>query len=94
MKNRLADPSEICALEFKGEFRRFGICSVSATIDIDRSIFKICGDSGVIALAKKDRRPRTCRADLGALGYPERAQHSKQCDQKIAPTAGRVWQII
>jgi len=24
-KNRLADPSEICALEFKGEFRRFGI---------------------------------------------------------------------
>ncbi|MET4291218.1 hypothetical protein ABIB06_002567 [Bradyrhizobium sp. LB8.2] len=31
MKNRLPDPSEICALEFKGEFRRFKICSVSAT---------------------------------------------------------------
>ncbi|HEX4077985.1 MAG TPA: hypothetical protein VHX61_03805 [Rhizomicrobium sp.] len=38
MKNRLTDSSEICALEFKGEFRRFGIGLVSATIDIDRSI--------------------------------------------------------
>jgi hypothetical protein len=34
-ENRLHDPSKICALEFKGEFRRFGIWSVSATIDID-----------------------------------------------------------
>ncbi|ESW87697.1 hypothetical protein X772_11580 [Mesorhizobium sp. LSJC280B00] len=41
MKNRLPDPSEICALEFKGEFRRFKICSVSATIGIDWSIFDI-----------------------------------------------------
>jgi hypothetical protein len=39
MKHRLSDPSEICALEFKGEFRRFGICTVSATIGIDRLIF-------------------------------------------------------
>jgi len=38
-KNRPTDPSKICALEFKREFRRFGICSVSATIDDDRSIF-------------------------------------------------------
>jgi hypothetical protein len=38
-KNRLVDPSEICALEFKGEIRRLGVCSVSATIGIDRSIF-------------------------------------------------------
>jgi hypothetical protein len=37
-KNRLADPSEISALDFKGEFRRFRICSVSGTIGIDRSI--------------------------------------------------------
>jgi hypothetical protein len=35
-KNRLADPSEICALEFKEEFRRSAICSVSATIGINR----------------------------------------------------------
>jgi hypothetical protein len=41
MKNRLPDPSEICALEFKGEFRRFKICSVSATIGIDWSIFDV-----------------------------------------------------
>jgi hypothetical protein len=34
-KNRLADPSKIRALDFKREFRRFGICAVSATIGID-----------------------------------------------------------
>jgi hypothetical protein len=37
-KNRLADPSEISALDFKREFRRFRIRSVSGTIGIDRSI--------------------------------------------------------
>jgi hypothetical protein len=36
VKNRLADPSEVCALEFKEEFRRSAICSVSATIGINR----------------------------------------------------------
>jgi DNA-binding transcriptional LysR family regulator len=35
---RLPDPSEICALEFKAEFLRFEIRSVSATIGIDRLI--------------------------------------------------------
>jgi hypothetical protein len=40
MKNRLPDPSEICALDFKQEFRRFAIPSVSATIGIDRPIFR------------------------------------------------------
>lgn len=39
-KNRLTGPSEICALEFEGEFRRFGTYSVSATIDIDQSTFR------------------------------------------------------
>jgi hypothetical protein len=38
MKNRLADPSEICALDFNHEFGRSAVCSVSATIGIDRSI--------------------------------------------------------
>jgi hypothetical protein len=38
-KNRLPDPSEIPALDFKEEFRRSAICSISATIGIDRSIF-------------------------------------------------------
>jgi hypothetical protein len=36
MKNRLADPSEICALEFKEKFRRSSICMVSPTIGINR----------------------------------------------------------
>ena len=39
LENQLCDPSEICALDFKREFRRFGIGSVSATIDNNRSIF-------------------------------------------------------
>jgi hypothetical protein len=38
-KHRLPDPSEIHALDFKGEFRRFGICSVPATIGVYWSIF-------------------------------------------------------
>jgi hypothetical protein len=38
-KHRIHDPSEIRALEFKGKFRRFGICSVSTTIGSNRSIF-------------------------------------------------------
>jgi hypothetical protein len=41
MKHRLLDPLESCALEFKGEFRLFGICSISVTIDIDRSILRV-----------------------------------------------------
>jgi hypothetical protein len=37
-KNRLCDPSENRALDFKREFRRFRTCSVSMTIGINRSI--------------------------------------------------------
>ena len=57
MKNRLPDPSEICALEFEGEFRRFGIYSVSATIGGNRSIFDTFRDYGIIGLTEK--RPST-----------------------------------
>jgi hypothetical protein len=38
-KHRARNPSEICALDFKGEFRRSAISSVPATIGIDWSIF-------------------------------------------------------
>jgi hypothetical protein len=38
LKHRALKPSEIRALDFKGEFRRSAICSVSATIGINRSI--------------------------------------------------------
>jgi hypothetical protein len=37
-KNRLLDPSEICALDFKREFRRSAISSVSPTIGTNWSI--------------------------------------------------------
>jgi hypothetical protein len=53
MKNRHPDPSEICALEFKGEFRRFGIGSVSATIGINWSIFDVVDRDSIIGLAVK-----------------------------------------
>jgi hypothetical protein len=56
-KNRLADPSEICALDFKQEFRRSEILSVSGTTGADRLNFKFCGESGFIGLAEKDRQP-------------------------------------
>jgi hypothetical protein len=38
-EHRPPNPSEICALDVKSEFRRSAICSASATIDIDRPIF-------------------------------------------------------
>jgi hypothetical protein len=47
-ENRLPDPSEICALDFKGEFRRFGICTVSPTIGINWSIFDVVGCDRVV----------------------------------------------
>jgi hypothetical protein len=62
MKNRLADPSEICALEFKGEFRRFKICSISATIGIDWSIFDI--RAVLSRLAPSAKRTVTARKSL------------------------------
>ena len=54
MKNRILDPSEIFALEFKEEFQRSAICSVSQTIDIDWSIFLgVLRKSGVSSMPKK-----------------------------------------
>jgi hypothetical protein len=53
-KNRLPDPSEIRALDFKHEFRRSAICSVSATIAIDWSILlELFREAGVNSLPKK-----------------------------------------
>ncbi len=55
-KNRLSDPSEVCALDFEGEFRRFTICSLSATIGVDRTIFaghrrpSVCGGSETVSV--------------------------------------------
>jgi hypothetical protein len=54
MKNRLADPSEIYALDFKHEFRRSAIGSVSATIGVDRSIFDIRRRPAVILCSTKN----------------------------------------
>jgi hypothetical protein len=61
LEHRAPDPSEICALEFKGEFRRFGACLVSATIRIDWSIFEISGDNSVNGQPEKN----TVSAPLG-----------------------------
>jgi hypothetical protein len=40
-------------LKFKGKIGRLGICSFSATIDIDRSISRISRDDGLTDLIEK-----------------------------------------
>jgi len=52
-KNRLPNPSKTRPLDFKSEFRRSAICSVSATIGIDWSILGIFRENGVARLAQK-----------------------------------------
>jgi hypothetical protein len=70
-KNRPADPSEICALDFKQEFARFPISSVSATIGIDRSIFAISGPPTPHWLAgEKYRHRRSERRPSAKMGTP------------------------
>jgi len=86
-KSRLPHPSKFSALEFKHEFRRFKICTVSATIGIDWSI---CHDlsrhAGTAFIEKRPSGP--CSNDQQdenpAIGQPlpkareaerERAQH-------------------
>jgi len=53
MTNRLLDPLETWALDFKREFPRFKICSVSTTIGINRTISGISSENGVVGLAEK-----------------------------------------
>jgi hypothetical protein len=60
-KDRLPDPSKICALELKAKFRRFGNPSVSTTIANDWSIFRF---SDKLAFgAASGRRPRAFEGD-------------------------------
>jgi len=53
-KHRRPDPSEICALEFKGKFRRFGVCSISTTIEINRSILCVLRRDPCDRISKKN----------------------------------------
>jgi hypothetical protein len=73
MKNRLADPSEICALDFKGEFGRSEIGSVSVTIVINRSIFDISPQ----------------RTTLHQAAEKYRQHHHEQMDVSKMPVDGR-----
>jgi len=78
MKNRLPDPSEICALEFELEFRRFGIRSVSASIDINRPILRtLPRDNMLSAWLRKDRQ-RPSRS-------PSEIKRGKHADQLSTP---------
>ena len=52
-KNRLTDPSEIRAFDFKHEFRRSAIYSVSDIIGIDRPILGIFREDGGRQLSAK-----------------------------------------
>ena len=64
--NRLSDPSEIRALESKGEFQRPAICSVSVTIGIDRSILLRTAKAASLFDSKKDRQLRCWARPLAA----------------------------
>ena len=67
-KNRIPDPSEILALEFKGEFRRSAICLVSKTIDIGWSIFLgVLPKSGVFSLPKKTVSDGEVRSSVSSV---------------------------
>ena len=61
-KNRLRDPSESCALDFKQEYRRSVICSVSATIGISCSIFGLRSDRTVVNASPKRPSAATSRS--------------------------------
>src|ERR1700737_1993878 len=76
MKNRLADPSEICALEFKGELGRFGSCLVSATIGIDWSIYEPSSTRCVASLEEK----RTVSQHQRSI----RHEHGRRADCRAA----------
>jgi len=67
MKNRLADPSEIHAFDFKGEFRRSAICSLPVTIGIDRPILDIFREDGVISIAQERPSGTAQRASLRSV---------------------------
>ena len=54
LKNRLRDPSEIHAFDFKGKFQQSAIWSVSATIGIDRLIFHIRRNKPLFAWRRKN----------------------------------------
>jgi len=80
VKDRRGDPSEIRAPDFKGEFWRSTICSVSATIDIDRLIFKNRRQSGVIGMVAK--RPS---AILEGCSVEPAAQVCHHCGMSVGP---------
>lgn len=63
-----ADPSEIRVLEFKGKFRRFGFCSISTTIGIDRQIFSLmaAGGSGPTTQKKTTTKMTDMNGELAA----------------------------
>jgi hypothetical protein len=58
LKNRLPDPSKICALEFKGEFLRIRKLLGFRDCWHQSAIFKIC-ESDVIGLAERRPSPIT-----------------------------------
>jgi hypothetical protein len=73
LKNRLSDPSEICALDFRRECRRSKNSSVSTTIDIDRSSFGNLGQprshqpgrKNTVSLEGRNNRPRATQYLVG-----------------------------
>jgi hypothetical protein len=85
-KNRLRDPSEICAIDFKHEFRRFAICSVSATIGIDWPICDLRSDRAPSAPRQKTPSPVAAGASLGSW---QGRNHHNFNEHPRSPKVGR-----
>jgi hypothetical protein len=81
-ENRIHDPSKICALEFKREFRRFGVWSVSATIDIDWPIFPLIDSQQPQNRPSRNYRTpeRVTRPALVSNVIPARSGECSDCD--------------
>jgi hypothetical protein len=76
-KNRISDPSEIRALEFKGQFRRPAMCSVLATIDVDRPIFsEILIENDIVGLREKDRQRLNVQSPVILEAHRRRSQYA------------------
>ena len=85
-KNRLADPSENRALDFKHEFRRHAICSISATIGINRSILEFFGCPRAMCPAGK--RPSGSKEKCHIVRWPSVRVPS------APPTTSAFWRAL
>jgi len=89
-KNRLRDPSEICAIDFKNEFRRSAICLVSAAIGIDWPICDLRSDRPPSAPRQKTPSPG---ASLGSWQGRKPAIGERAMSAGLRLSAPSAWRL-